>query len=73
MDGVAPAVVVTAGYDPLRDEGTAYAEKLQAAGVPVTVLHYDDLIHGFFDMSFSPAADRAIEETLHAFRELLHG
>jgi acetyl esterase len=71
LRGVAPAVVVTAGYDPLRDEGTAYAEALRAAGVETRVLHYDDLIHGFFDMAFSPAAEQAIAETVAAFRELL--
>jgi acetyl esterase len=73
LAAVAPAVVVTAGYDPLRDEGSAYAAALEDAGVEVRVLHYDDLIHGFFDMAFSPTADRAIEETVAAFRELLRG
>ena len=69
---VAPVVLVTAGFDPLRDEGTAYAQALQGAGVEVRVLHYDDLVHGFFDMGFSPVAERAITDTVRAFRELLH-
>lgn len=43
-----PAIVITAEYDPLRDEGIAYAERLQAAGVPVTHLHHDDQFHDFF-------------------------
>lgn len=72
LAGVAPAVVVTAGYDPLRDEGEAYAQALRGAGTEVRVLHYDDLVHGFFDMAFSPAADRAIDEALAAYRDLLH-
>jgi acetyl esterase len=71
LDGLAPAVVVTAGFDPLRDEGTAYAEALERAGVEVRALHYDHLIHGFLDMAFSPAADEAIGATLAAFGALL--
>jgi acetyl esterase len=43
-----PAIVITAEYDPLRDEGIAYADGLQAAGVPVTHRHYDDQFHDFF-------------------------
>jgi len=48
LSGVAPALVVTAGFDPLRDQGFAYARALEAAGVPVVERCYDDLIHGFF-------------------------
>jgi acetyl esterase len=70
--GVAPALVITAEYDPLRDEGEAYAAKLQAAGVDAKASRYDSMIHGFFSMSdLVPEGKAAIDEAAEALRAAL--
>ena len=70
LQGLPPALVITAQFDPLRDEGEAYAEKLRVCGVPVTLRRYDGMIHGFARrIGMLTRADEALQEiaaALHA-------
>ena len=72
LAGVAPAVVTTAWYDPLRDEGAAYAKALAAAGVPVKYHDGQGLIHGYFGLGEASDAARIEAQRARAdFRALL--
>jgi len=74
MSGLPPAYLITAGFDPLRDEGKAYADALDRAGVPVTYVNYPGMVHGFFSMrSFIPKAREAIAAAAAATREGVKG
>jgi acetyl esterase/lipase len=72
LSGLPPAVVATAEFDPLRDDGDAYAEALQEAGVKVIHRRFDGLVHGFFGLGpFSSMSRDAIAQICADLRELL--
>jgi len=72
LAGLPPAMVITAEFDPLRDEGEAYASRLAAAGADVTTSRYDGMIHGFFSMGdFVPEGKAAIDEASEMLRAAL--
>jgi acetyl esterase len=72
LRGAAPAVVATAGYDPLVDEGCAYAARLHDAGVAVRHRRYPSLVHGFLGLAGAVRAARAaVDEICADVRELL--
>lgn len=65
--GLPPAIVTTAGFDPLRDEGEAYVARLRAAGISAVHLDESALVHGYAQMDGAlPAADRAVRRIVAA-------
>jgi acetyl esterase len=70
-EGLAPATVLTCGFDPLRDDGRAYADRLAEADVPVERVAYPDMIHGFLTMLADPEWERA-HEAISVLGDELH-
>src|SRR6185312_6500502 len=74
LAGLAPAIVVTAGFDPLLDQGEAYARRLKEAGVPTVYRCYDSLAHAFTAFTGAvPCADVACREIAGLVREGFEG
>jgi acetyl esterase/lipase len=68
VSGVAPAMIVTAELDPLRDEGEAYGRRLIEAGVPTSIHRVPGVIHGFVGLADLPASDATLDAIAHAAR-----
>ena len=70
LSNLPPALVLVAGFDPLRDEGVDYARRLIEAGNRVTLVNYEGMIHGFYLMGGAvDAAKRAVAQSAQALRE----
>ncbi|MFD4503735.1 alpha/beta hydrolase, partial [Streptomyces sp. NPDC058457] len=75
LTGLPPALIITGEADVLRDEGEAYANKLRAAGVPVTAVRYQGIIHDFVMLNAlreTHAAEAAISLAVRTLHEALY-
>ncbi|KAL3477182.1 Alpha/Beta hydrolase protein [Aspergillus californicus] len=74
LSDLSPAFVYTSGFDPLRDVGVEYACKLQKAGNQVVWRHYDDMTHGWLQMTaWSQTAQAAVKDVARDIKSLVYG
>lgn len=71
MSKLPPTLVVTAGYDPLVDEGKAYAQKLEEAGVRTKLMNFEGSIHGFMNFGCTTGTQQSILQVTKTLRELI--
>jgi acetyl esterase/lipase len=73
LEGLPPAVVLTAEHDVLRDEGEAYAERLRQAGIAVDFKRHTGQTHGFFTLLVLPGSERGFQQVVKAVRACTYG
>jgi len=73
LSGLPPALVVTAGFDPLTDSAHAYVERVQAAGVDTTLAHFPQMIHGFMSIRLFNQQQQAVNHTVNFVQSTVGG
>lgn len=74
LKGVPPAAVFTSGFDPLRDVGVEYAKKLEDAGNQVVWKHYDDMTHGWLQITaWSTDSQKCVKDVADAIKKFVYG